>query len=81
MTSKATKKRSNGSTKAKKNQSNMYTYRPGTDGVDDTWDIYDPYGKFVLSVRYWDEPDTDEAAVTEARTKLIVDTLNLGYWW
>ena len=24
-----------------------YTYRRGSDGVDDTWDIYDPFGKFV----------------------------------
>jgi hypothetical protein len=32
-------------------------------------------------IRFWDEPDTNEAAETQARAKLIVDTLNKGYWW
>jgi hypothetical protein len=61
-----------------------YTYRRGSDGVDDTWDIYDPEGKLVVSIRFWDGPnvaDAVEAAVTEERAKLIVDTLNKGYWW
>jgi hypothetical protein len=67
--------------KRNKNQPQGYTYSRGQDGVDDTWDIYDPYDQFVLSIRFWDGPDTDEAAVTEARTRLIVEPLNKGYWW
>jgi len=58
-----------------------YTYSRGKDWVDDTWDIYDPYDRFVLSIRFWDEPDTDEASEAEERAKLIVQTLNKGYWW
>jgi hypothetical protein len=58
-----------------------YTYSRGTDGVDDKWDIYDPYDRFVESVRFWDETDTDEATEAEKRAKLIVETLNKGYWW
>ena len=69
------------STKAKKKAPSQYTYCRGRDGVDDTWDIYDPDDKFVVSIRFWDGPQTDEAAETEARAKLIVDTLNKGYWW
>lgn len=62
---------------------NRYTYSRGRDGVDDTWDIYDPDDKFVLSIRFWDdgEKDNEEAAITEARARLIVETLNQGYWW
>jgi len=66
--------------KAAKQKAAKYTYRPSTDGVDDTWDIYDPYGKFVLSIRFWDSIK-GEAAKTEARAKLIVKMLNKGYWW
>lgn len=62
-------------------ESSNYSYRRGSDGVDDTWDIYGPYGEFVVSIRFWADPDTNEAAETEARAKLIVDTLNAGYWW
>jgi hypothetical protein len=58
-----------------------YTYRRGSDGVDDTWDIYDPDDRFVVSIRFWDEPDGHEAAETEARARLIVETLNKGYRW
>ncbi len=68
-------------TKRKKKPQPQYTYSRGADGVDDTWDIYDPYDKFVVSIRFWDDPDNNEAAETEARAKLIVDTLNAGYWW
>ena len=67
--------------KRRKKEPNKYTYSRGKDGVDDTWDIYDPYGNFVVSIRFWDESDTNEAAEAEARAKLIVDTLNAGYWW
>jgi len=67
--------------KPKKKQPQQYSYSRGRDGVDDSWDIYDPYGKFVVSILFWDEPDTNEAAESEARAKLIVDTLNAGYWW
>ena len=59
-----------------------FTYNRGRDGVDDTWDIYDPYGKFVVSICFWDDGiDDSEALETEARAKLIVETLNEGYWW
>jgi len=64
----------------RKKQVRRYTYRPGQDGVDDTWDIHDPYGKFVVSIRFWDSIPGD-AAKAEARAKLIVKTLNAGYWW
>lgn len=62
----------------------QFTYRRGRDGVDDTWDIYHPDGTFMVSIRFWDggtERDAEEKAETEARAKLIVDTLNKGYWW
>lgn len=59
----------------------QYTYRRGRDGVDDTWDIHDPYGKFVVSIRFWDDIESDEATETEGRAQLIVKTLNAGYWW
>ena len=67
--------------KRKSKQPQKYYYVRDRDGVDDTWDIRDPYGKFVVSIRFWDEPDTNEAAEAEARAKLIVETLNKGYWW
>jgi len=65
----------------KMKRTKQYTYSRGRDGVDDTWDIYDPYGEFVVSIRFWEEPDTNEGVKSEARAKLIVDTLNAGYWW
>lgn len=54
-----------------------YTYRRGRNGVNDTWDIFDPDGECVVSIACRDEPETDKAAQYEARAKLIVDTLNL----
>ncbi len=39
-----------------------YSYCPGTDGCDDTWDIVsDRTGSVVASVPYWDWPDDAEA--------------------
>ena len=66
--------------KAAKKKAAKYTYRPGTDGVDDTWDIYDPYGRYVDCVRFWATIPGDEDKA-EARAKLIVKTFNKGYWW
>jgi hypothetical protein len=60
---------------------NRYHYRRDRDGVDDTWDIYHPDDTFMVSIRFWDDFESDEAARSEARAKLIVDTLNAGYWW
>jgi len=56
-------------------------YCRSTSGVDDCWDVYDPDDRFVVSILFWDDPDSDEAAESEARAKLVVDTLNKGYWW
>ena len=64
-----------------KRKQKQYTYSRGSDGVDDTWDIYDPYDKFVVSIRFWEDPENDEASRAEARAQLICKTLNAGYWW
>lgn len=68
--------------KAKTKEAKQYTYSRDRDGVDSTWNIYNPEGEYVVSIHFWEEADgTDgiEAAVTEERAKLIVDTLNKGY--
>jgi hypothetical protein len=48
-----------------------YTYQPGTDGCDSTFDVITPEGEFMVSIHYW-----EMKADAEARAKLIVDALN-----
>ncbi|OWK35436.1 hypothetical protein [Fimbriiglobus ruber] len=49
-----------------------FTYSRGTDGVDETFDIYDPSGKHLVSVHFWDEEER-----AEATAKMIVHRMNL----
>jgi hypothetical protein len=48
-----------------------YTYSRGTDGCDETFDIYDRNGEHMVSVHFW---EAEEWAETTA--KLIVTRLN-----
>ncbi len=48
-----------------------YTYNRGTDGCDETFDIYHPTGKHMVSVHFWDAEE-----LAEATAKLVVHRLN-----
>jgi hypothetical protein len=48
-----------------------YYYKPGTDGCDETFDVYTPDDQYVVSVRFW---EAREWAENEARK--IVRLLN-----
>ena len=49
-----------------------YFYERDKDGVDDVWHIRTQTGKqYIADIHYWDEPNTDEAAQTEANAKLL----------
>ncbi|MBI3408195.1 MAG: hypothetical protein HY040_07550 [Planctomycetes bacterium] len=54
-----------------------YTYSRDTDGCFDLWSIYAPSeDRWFACIRFWDEPDTNEAAETEAQARHIVAALN-----
>jgi hypothetical protein len=64
--------------KRKTKRPNRYTYSRDRDGVDDTFVIYHPNGEQMVAIRHW---GGQEEAFAEFRAKLIVKTLNAGYWW
>jgi hypothetical protein len=49
-----------------------YWYVRGKDGCDETWDIYGPDSKHLVSIPFW-----DDVAGTEAKARLIVNSLNM----
>jgi hypothetical protein len=49
-----------------------YRYQRGKDGCDETWDIYGPDSKHLVSIPFW-----DDAAGAEAEARLIVNSLNV----
>ena len=60
----------------------QYSYHRSNDGCDDVFLIEDADRHCVLKLHFWDEPDTTEAAIAEAKAQLIVAALNLtgGGW-
>jgi hypothetical protein len=49
-----------------------YFYEHDRDGVDDVWRIVvQSNQRTIAQIHYWDEPDTDEAAQTEANARLL----------
>ncbi len=59
-----------------------YSYHRSSDGCDNTFLIEDADGQCILQLHFWDEPDTDEAAIAEAKAQMLVAALNLqgGGW-
>jgi hypothetical protein len=59
-----------------------YSYYRTTDGCDDVFLIEDTDGRCLLKLHFWNEPDTNEAAVAEQKARQIVEALNLpgGGW-
>jgi len=59
-----------------------YSYHRSSDGYDDTFLIEDSDGRCILQLHFWDEPDTEEAAIAEAKAQMLVAALNLtgGGW-
>ncbi len=60
----------------------QYSYHRSTDGCDDTFLIEDADGQCILQLHFWDEPDTSEAPIAEAKAQMLVAALNLtgGGW-
>jgi hypothetical protein len=58
-----------------------YTAHRSTDGVDDTFDIKSPNGNYIMSVHFWEEPDTDEAAQAVKKAKQLIKALNMTGGW
>ncbi len=54
-----------------------YSYHRSSDGCDDTFLIEDADGQCILQLHFWDEPDTAEAAIAEAKAQMLVAALNL----
>lgn len=59
-----------------------YSYHRSSDGCDDVFLIEDSDGNRLLKLHFWAEPDTAEAAVAEAKARMIVAALNVpgGGW-
>src|SRR3569623_559347 len=59
-----------------------FSYHRSSDGCDDVFLIEGADGHCVLQLHFWDEPDTSEAAVAEAKAQMLVAGLNLtgGGW-
>jgi hypothetical protein len=55
----------------RKRETSPYTYFPGNEGCDETFDVYGPGGEFLLSVPFW-----DRASEAEAAAKSVVEALN-----
>jgi hypothetical protein len=48
-----------------------YFYQRDKDGCDDVWHIISAEGYVVASIHFWDEPDTNERAESEANARLL----------
>jgi hypothetical protein len=59
-----------------------YRYHRDRDGCDDVFLIEDADGHCILRLHFWDEPDTIEGTVAEAKARMLVAALNLegGGW-
>ncbi|HLJ45701.1 MAG TPA: hypothetical protein VKU01_06830 [Bryobacteraceae bacterium] len=65
-----------------KQTADRFSYHRSSDGCDDTFLIEDRDGQCILQLHFWDEPDTTEAAMAEAKAQMLVAALNLtGSGW
>lgn len=65
-----------------KQTAGRFSYHRSSDGCDDTFLIEDTGGECILQLHFWDEPDTTEAAMAEAKAQMLVAALNLlGSGW
>ena len=65
------------STRAKSASAN-YTYRRNRSGSHDVFVIEDAEGITALEIHFVDQPNTSEAAIAEAKAKMLVAALNHG---
>src|SRR5579884_4339857 len=65
-----------------KTTTDRYSYHRSSDVCSSDLLIEDADGRCILQLHFWDEPDTDEAAVAEAKAQMLVAALNLqgGGW-
>jgi len=54
----------------------QYHYQLDHDGTFDSFDIYNPHGEFVVSLYFWDSPETNERNQAESAARLICQQLN-----